>query len=986
MDKNAPYELADELWDELLDDMVLKAFRMVIRAVKFVDIWKEDFVLEESIEASIAALDDSQKTVSALPIPNADQANPGETANSKFPVDAESEAIATCPDSSSNNLNPVDGRDEANRRPCYSRSSQSYLRPGAFPSEPPCVQIPSSKIQRTSVAHRISTFAQPRTVPPGCLVSERLSEAHENFLALLSNFVGPHLQSRSSTDLLHSVEQATDSCRILLSIIEAVWKWDLRRSEVLEHSCHTMYGSLTDLLQAARNALRLTQGDTKDALDKACLEDTVTACVRSAGDCVAKTRFVIEKIGDFEFETIGLGISPFADGNLNFLSEPPDVISKVKEDASITTSVSVQHEPCNNSVRPPSSSLRGPLPTDMNNLPASHTSKDFAEGLVPSTTQSLVDSMLPPLPHSTSPLLSHSMSQTAQSPSFQSSFNNGNNEASEGLEASRVDSIGVSSTYIGSQRDSDRSIVSPTSTRATSPDMLCLQPYRSSSITHSMQSSRSTLEECEAIEATVLEKTYAHELVHNKDGQITGGTLPALIERLTTYDSTPDALFVSTFYLTFRLFATPSDFAQALIHRFEYVDGSPHISGPVRLRVYNVFKGWLESHWRSECDTPALQLILPFTAHRLSAVLPTAGRRLAELAEKVTSACGPLVPRLVSSMGKTNTSVAQYVAPDAPLPSPIISKSQLTALRNWKKSGAAVSILDFDPLELARQLTIKESRIFCSILPEELLASEWTKKSASMAVNVRAMSTISTDLANLVVDCILQMEDTAKRAKLIKHWVKVANKCLELNNYDSLMAIICSLNSATITRLKRTWEMVSVKTKSTLENLKCIVEVSRNYAILRQRLQNHVPPCLPFVGMYLTDLTFVDNGNHDTRQLVGEGSEESTSVINFDKHMKTARIISELQRFQIPYRLTEIPELQTWMQDQLVRVRSTDPSSFQAYYGRSLYLEPRESSSVKSGIFEPIPLRSSGKDGSKEKFDVFNLVWPHPTKEKITFT
>lgn len=970
----------------MLDDMVLKAFRMVIRAVKFVDIWNEDFALEESMEASIAALDDNRKAVSALPIPNADQANPGETANSNFPVDAESEATATCSDPLSNNVNPVAGRDAANIRPCYSRSSLSDVRPAAIPSELPRAQTSSSKIQRTSIAHRISSSAQSRTVPPGGLVSERLGEAHENFLALLSNFIGPHLQSRSPTDLLYSVEQATDSCRILLSIIETVWKWDLRRSELLEQSCHTMYGSLTDLLQAARNALQFTQGDAKDTLDKACLEETVTACVRSAGDCVAKTRFVIEKIGDFEFETIGLGISPFADGDLNSLLKPSNVGPGVEEGADITTSVSVQLEPSNNSVLPPLGSLQGPLPTEVNTLPASYASRDFAEGLVPSASQSLVGSTPPALPQSTSPLMSHSVSQTGESPSVQSSFNNGSNDANVGVEASRVDSMGVSSTHIGSQRDSDRSIVSPTSTRATSPDMLCLRPYRSSSINHSMRSSRSTLEECEATEATVLEKTFAHELVHNKDGQITGGTLPALIERLTTYDSTPDALFVTTFYLTFRLFAAPRDFAQALIERFEYVDGSPHISGPVRLRVYNVFKGWLESHWRSECDTPALQLILPFTEHRLSAVLPTAGRRLAELAAKVTNASGPLVPRLVSSMGKTNTSVAQYVAPDAPLPSPIISKSQLTALRNWKKTGAAVGLLDFDPLELARQLTIKESRIFCSILPEELLASEWTKKSASMAVNVRAMSTISTDLANLVADCILQMEETAKRAKLIKHWVKVANKCLELNNYDSLMAIICSLNSATITRLKRTWELVSVKTKSTLENLKCIVEVSRNYAILRQRLQNHVPPCLPFVGMYLTDLTFVDNGNQDTRQLVGEGSEESISVINFDKHMKTARIISELQRFQIPYRLTEIPELQTWMQDQLVRVRSSDPSSFQAYYRRSLYLEPRESSSVKSGIFEPIPSRGSGKDSSKEKFDVFNLVWPHPTKEKTIFT
>ena len=52
-------------------------------------------------------------------------------------------------------------------------------------------------------------------------------------------------------------------------------------------------------------------------------------------------------------------------------------------------------------------------------------------------------------------------------------------------------------------------------------------------------------------ESKMLEKTYVHKLLHNKEGQITGGTLPALVERLTKHDSTLDSIFVSAFYLTF---------------------------------------------------------------------------------------------------------------------------------------------------------------------------------------------------------------------------------------------------------------------------------------------------------------------------------------------------------------------------------------------------------------------------------------------------
>jgi len=160
------------------------------------------------------------------------------------------------------------------------------------------------------------------------------------------------------------------------------------------------------------------------------------------------------------------------------------------------------------------------------------------------------------------------------------------------------------------------------------------------------------------------------------------------------------------------------------------------------------------------------------------------------------------------------------------------------------------------------------------------------------------------------------------------------------------MAIICSLNSSMVLRLKKTWELVSAKTKARLEELKAVVDVGKNYAVLRQRLQNHIAPCIPFVGIYLTDLTFVDVGNQTTRQLPGDPSSNGSakSVINFDKHMKTAKIIGQLQRFQVPYRLAAVPEMQDWMESQIQRMRSSDQANVQSYYRRSLLLEPREPS------------------------------------------
>jgi hypothetical protein len=95
------------------------------------------------------------------------------------------------------------------------------------------------------------------------------------------------------------------------------------------------------------------------------------------------------------------------------------------------------------------------------------------------------------------------------------------------------------------------------------------------------------------------------------------------------------------------------------------------------------------------------------------------------------------------------------------------------------------------------------------------------------------------------------------------------------------MAILCALNSSTISRLKKTWEGLPTKYRVILENLRKATEHSRNYAEYRSRIRNAVPPCLPFVGLFLTDLTFSYEGNPAERP---SPVEPSLRLINFDRY------------------------------------------------------------------------------------------------------
>ncbi|KAH9843458.1 Guanine nucleotide exchange factor for Ras-like GTPases, partial [Teratosphaeria destructans] len=313
-------------------------------------------------------------------------------------------------------------------------------------------------------------------------------------------------------------------------------------------------------------------------------------------------------------------------------------------------------------------------------------------------------------------------------------------------------------------------------------------------------------------------------------------------------------------------------------------------------------------------------------------------------------------------------------------PEPAISKAQLHALKSAVRGGGGGSctILDFDPLELARQFTLMTSKVFCRIHPDELLSLQWSTPDTPVSPHVRGMIKLNTALANVVGDTILAPEEAKRRALIIKHWTKIAQRCLDLNNYDSLMSIMASLNSSVIKRLRRTWEMVSKKAKVRFEELNRITDSVRNHAALRKRLEEPVAPCIPFLGITLTDLTMLAEYYPKTKELPGAATDDGApvTIINFDKHAKMAKVVCHLQKFQVPYRLQVVPEMQTWMESSMQRMSELGSGDNQTqFFRRSLLIEPKVDAKLSNegkrshdgGGGEDRPKTA----GSKERWEMF---------------
>ncbi|KAK1050075.1 Ras guanine nucleotide exchange factor bud5 [Friedmanniomyces endolithicus] len=627
-----------------------------------------------------------------------------------------------------------------------------------------------------------------------------------------------------------------------------------------------------------------------------------TGLICTAGDCVTEARLLIEQIGDFELEELFVSGRAVLQSAQDREHSPPKGDQRLERTAS--RSMTSFEKRLSKKILP---SLRGVV------LSVTETSdrRDFAQPFPVITTDANYQG---------TPLSADAL-KTLATPSMcrQSAIRKSHNviigialrsplsQQAASVGPDRKNSVGLSAAgsteaHRSGIRDSGISTLSEVSTRATTPDrpkapiipdrlFLTVSPARP--------------------------KTFASELTFNKEGQVTGGSLPALVEQLTTCDSAPDSQFSSAFYLTFRMFTTPRDFAVALISRFDYVGDSKAVGTPVRLRIYNVFKGWLETYWNAEADKNALGDIRCFALHKLKPHLCSAGERLLELTRKVNtvyhinSMNGPLL----FGVGKDSMSIA---ATHIGTPEPLVTKGQLQAIRASAQNGSNCNVLDVDPTELAHQLTPKTLKIICEIQPSELLSLEWGEHDTEKARNGRAMCTINTDLAHVVGHTILMPDDAKKRAMVLKHWSKVGARCLELNNYDSLITIMCSINSS-------------------------VLRFERGFG-------THVSPCIPFLGVYLTDLTFLDAGNPKTRELpdAAAGDSRTVSVINFDKHMRKAKIISHLQKFQVRYKLRNVPEMQAWMEANMARMRVSNDQMVGNFHRRSLPVELKQEDSKAS--------------------------------------
>jgi hypothetical protein len=114
----------------------------------------------------------------------------------------------------------------------------------------------------------------------------------------------------------------------------------------------------------------------------------------------------------------------------------------------------------------------------------------------------------------------------------------------------------------------------------------------------------------------------------------------------------------------------------------------------------------------------------------------------------------------------------------------------------YPKNMLHIQLLETDPLEMARQLSIMDFKLYSSIRPIECLGKAWSREGEDgfVAMNIKQSIQYCNRLTAWVTDSVLSNDEPKKRAIIIKYWVQVAEVSIfEANTRSSFLIRMYSI-------------------------------------------------------------------------------------------------------------------------------------------------------------------------------------------------
>ncbi|TPX45748.1 hypothetical protein SeLEV6574_g03697 [Synchytrium endobioticum] len=368
--------------------------------------------------------------------------------------------------------------------------------------------------------------------------------------------------------------------------------------------------------------------------------------------------------------------------------------------------------------------------------------------------------------------------------------------------------------------------------------------------------------------------TYATDVLN--ENRVAAGTKKQLLDALI-FPLGQDNHYCEAFLATYRFFTSPLVILTSLLGWYNVTTRTPSLASnstfkkvrkAIQQRVIKVLIIWIRKHWHDFETFPRVSREMMKFVEHLNAMSFGDGQKLS----------------VIIRDQRLNWYTMQYIPPY----SHRCPNSRVDQYKPW--------IMTMDKEVFAQNLTLIEHFILQHVHPDtymSVLKDGVPRQGAGGSTALKPLLAVVSWfklLNKYVASVVLIVEKPKEKGKAIDKVIKVAKECRNLNNFNSVFAIIQGLKRAAVVCQQAAWEAVPTKSLDIFRQLDALTDASNRFSNYWNEFKSKDVPAVPFFAAYMHDLMEL----HDEPTPLNK-IRATSETIDFARFQEIYSVIAEIE-------------------------------------------------------------------------------------------